>query len=419
MKLVDSLRRLSRERIGTYRVLFVSRLVQWPLRAASRPIIRRTRRDPHLVAFGGSGGRFADNAAYLFLHMTGATDLRCVWVSPSATTVAHLRSLGLDAVRRWSWEGVRVARRASWYVFTSYRGDINPWLSDGATAFNLWHGVGVKRIQRDRTSGPGSSAEGSLSARIFADDRRAPDWLLTSSPTMTKHFARAFDVPIERCLELGYPRNDFLAVGRPPDALVDRQVYERIEAARLVVGYFPTFRDDSISLPGGAPAVSEMSRIVGAQGATFLFKPHEATTLSGVEGEATIVLPKEADLNTYLHLCDVLITDYSSVAIDFLLLKRPIILYCPDLDEYRAARGFYFDPEEVLPGRMTRTRDELYAALADLSRLAVTEHDAELIDFWWSHPEPGASARIAAFIREHLADDDRRPGARADVSSRP
>jgi CDP-glycerol glycerophosphotransferase (TagB/SpsB family) len=413
----EAARRFGRERIGTFRVLVAVRLLQWPLRAIARPIVRRVRRDPKLIAFGAGSGRFADNSAYLFLHMARSPEPRCVWISPSAHTVERLRALGLEAYRRWSVEGIRVGLRASWYVVSSYRADINVWLSDGAVALDLWHGVGVKRIQRGRTSGPGSSVylkpERSLTARIFADDRRPPDWLLTSSPMVTNVFSGAFDIPIDHCLELGYPRNDHLVSGLPPPAeLVDPELYDAIAGSSLVVGYFPTFRDDSLSLPGGAPVVSEMSEIVHAQGGTFLFKAHDATSLAGLEGPATVVLPKEADLNTYLGLCDVLITDYSSVVTDFLLLKRPVVLFCPDLDEYRDGRGFYFDPAEVLPGRLTRTRAELYDAISHLADLTASDDVDRLTELWWTDPSPGASARLARFVLDQTTTGAARPEVR-------
>ncbi len=40
--------------------------------------------------------------------------------------------------------------RASFYVYSFAASDINLWLVDGAVTLNLWHGLGVKRIERDR-----------------------------------------------------------------------------------------------------------------------------------------------------------------------------------------------------------------------------------------------------------------------------
>jgi CDP-glycerol glycerophosphotransferase (TagB/SpsB family) len=391
------LRSFARSRVGTFRVLFLLRLLQWPIRALTRPLLRRLPRDPGLVAFGAASGRFADNPAYAFLAASGGAGLRCVWISGSARTVELLREHGLEAERRWSWRGIVVACRAGWFVYGWQLSDINAWLSDGARTFNLWHGVGVKRIQRARVGAGAavfSSPEGSLAARVFADDRHVPDLVLSTSPDMTPILASAFGVPAAHCLELGYPRNDHLVGGGPaPDLLVDPTVTSRL-AGRTVVGYFPTFRDDSLSIPGGGSAVERLAEVVAGQGAVLLFKAHDASVVEVGDDAGTVVLPPDADLNAYVGECDVLVTDYSSVASDFLLLRRPIVLYVPDIDDYASHRGFALDPRDKLPGLVTRTFDELCEALADLSALEPPPGLEVLTTFYWSVPEAGAGARV-------------------------
>lgn len=406
-RLNSALRRFVRERIGIFRVVFVFRLLQWPLRVVARQIASRLRRDDGLIAFGADHDRFADNAAYLFVHMSRHTDTTCVWISGSSELVERLRAMGLRAERRWSPAGVRVACRASWYVFTHYRADVNGWLNAGARSLNLWHGVGVKLpFKRSRTVGLGASAygaeEGSLLASVFEEDRRPADWLLTTSPEITEAFSREFGVPVERCLQLGYPRNDHLvAEVPPPPEMHDEGLYSVIAANRPIVGYFPTFRDSSMTLPVAAPVVDEMDQIVRRQGGRLVFKAHEKTPQAGVGDGGALVLPSDADLNSYLGLCDVVVTDYSSVAADFMLLGRPVVRYWPDHGEFDDERGFLFDPEEMLPGPLTRTTEELYAVLADLGAITLADRTDAVIDKWWGASRaPGASDRIATFIAE-------------------
>jgi CDP-glycerol glycerophosphotransferase (TagB/SpsB family) len=391
------LRSFARSRVGTFRVLFLLRLLQWPIRSLTRPLLRRVPRDPALVAFGAASDRFADNPAYAFLAASQAPDLRCVWISGSTRTVDLLRRHGLRAERRWSWAGISVACRAGWFVYGWQLSDVNAWLSDGARTFNLWHGVGVKRIQRARVGAGAavfSSPEGSFAARVFADDRHVPDLVLSTSPDMTPVLANAFGVAPDRCVELGYPRNDHLVRGMPaPDLLVDPAIMARL-AGRTVVGYFPTFRDDSLSIPGGGSAVERLAEVVSAQGAVLLFKAHDASVVEVGDAASTVVLPSDADLNAYVGECDVLVTDYSSVASDFLVLGRPIVLYVPDIDDYAGHRGFALDPRDKLPGLVTRTFDELCRALADLPALGPPAALEELTAFYWSAPQAGAGARV-------------------------
>lgn len=332
------MRRFARERIGAYRMLFVLRLAQWPQRTALRGALRRVPRDPRLIAFGASGSRFGDNTAYLYLHMSRHTDFRCVWVAASTPVVEQLLSLGLDAVRRRSLRGNWIAMRASWYVYSSFRSNVNRWLFHGSTAFNLWHGVGIKQIQRSANisaAGIYSAPEGSLAARIFADDRLSPDWGLSTSPLMSEKFAKDFGIAVEQCVKLGYPRNDHLATqSNPPPPLEDPTTDAQVRARRPVVGYFPTFRDNLLALPVEEPVLHEMADILESQGGTLLFKAHRSSVVQAESRGSLVVLPSEVDLNAYLGLCDVLITDYSSVAFDYLALNRPIILFCQDFETY-------------------------------------------------------------------------------------
>ncbi|MCM1535258.1 MAG: CDP-glycerol glycerophosphotransferase family protein [Clostridium sp.] len=74
------------------------------------------------------------------------------------------------------------------------------------------------------------------------------------------------------------------------------------------------------------------------------------------------------DLYQLLMQIDVLIGDYSSVSLQFLLLDKPCAYVIPDIEEYGRQRGFVFDnPEEYMPGYKIKTQEEFYRFLDDLS----------------------------------------------------
>ena len=63
-----------------------------------------------------------------------------------------------------------------------------------------------------------------------------------------------------------------------------------------------------------------------------------------------------------LLISDILISDYSSIMIEFALLNKPIIFYTYDYDTYMSKdRGFYFDFKKNVPGPVVYTTDELIA----------------------------------------------------------
>ena len=68
---------------------------------------------------------------------------------------------------------------------------------------------------------------------------------------------------------------------------------------------------------------------------------------SAVKSDAGIDVSAYPEVNELLLVCDMMITDYSSIAGDFLLLDRPVILYHADVKQYAETdRGLVFDPEE-------------------------------------------------------------------------
>lgn len=74
------------------------------------------------------------------------------------------------------------------------------------------------------------------------------------------------------------------------------------------------------------------------------------------------------ELYNLLPQIDVLIADYSSLFLQFLLLDKPIGFVIPDIEEYSQKRGFAFEnPEELMPGYHIRTKDDFYHMLIDLS----------------------------------------------------
>jgi CDP-glycerol glycerophosphotransferase len=73
------------------------------------------------------------------------------------------------------------------------------------------------------------------------------------------------------------------------------------------------------------------------------------------------------DISDLYLAADVLVTDYSSVMFDFAVTGRPLIFFAYDLARYRDdLRGFYLDLEQIAPGPVLTSSDDVVAALADL-----------------------------------------------------
>ncbi len=395
-------------RIGVHRVVTLAAILQWPVHLASRRLLATVPRDPRLVVMGSPLDRFADNAAYLFLHMSEHADgLETVWISGSSDVVGRLRSQGYRAERRWSRRGVLATVRAGTFVYAGYRSDINAWLSHGARTVSLWHGLPIKRVESSIGS-PGES-QSRLAARVARIGREAPpDFLLSSSDFVTECFSDWFNVPADHCWELGYPRSDHLvaAPDRPPAALVwHDEVWERLTAGTRVVGLFLTWRDDLVDDVVDEALVRRLVDTCEREGAVLVYKAHYNVAPTAVP-QKCVLIPGDADLHAYLGLCDVLITDYSSIALDFLLMRRPVVYYMPDLEHYAKHRGLAIDPE-TLPGILTRDQSSLLKAVESVVRnpdsVPWTAADEGLLTKMWGAYDGHGSVAIVEQLEQTIA----------------
>ncbi len=323
-------------------------------------------RDPDLWVFGaGLGAGFVDNAKYLFLYADGAPEVRAVWLSKDHETVTTLREAGYEAHRVGSVRGTWLRLRAGVAIVTHGLRDVGIGGVGGATLVNLWHGVPLKTI--------GLDAELRRTPRVIRRAHRAFarcfDALVVPSPMAVHQLHTGLGVPRERIRVLGYPRHDPLVGAGPDDDPASApDVEERLAAAGAdgpLVLYLPTFRERGADVADRVD-FEAVDRLLDAAGATLLVKPHPFEQVSSVDGlDHVSTLDGVDDIYPLLDAFDVLVTDYSSVFLDFLLLDRPVVFYAPDLETYRAERGFYYDYETFVPGPVAGDTDSLLAHLVD------------------------------------------------------
>ncbi|MBV6697170.1 bifunctional glycosyltransferase family 2 protein/CDP-glycerol:glycerophosphate glycerophosphotransferase [Kitasatospora aureofaciens] len=233
----------------------------------------------------------------------------------------------------------------------------------GTVHVQTQHGTPLKAMGMDLRDRP-EAADGMDFGRLQeAIDRW--DFLVSSNPHTSEHFARAFPGRYEM-LDTGYPRNDRLANTTPDEV---RAMRERIglRPGRTAVLYAPTHRE---AKGGYVPLldVKELARRLGPA-YTLLVRTHYFHTggpgdLAAGEDAAEIVDVSAHPTVEDLYLAaDVLVTDYSSMMFDYAVLDRPIVIFAPDWDEYRRVRGVYFDLFAEPPGAVTVDADGLAKAL--------------------------------------------------------
>lgn len=140
-----------------------------------------------------------------------------------------------------------------------------------------------------------------------------------------------------------------------------------IPADKKVILYAPTWRDDEFYAKGRYKFslkldLNEMREKLGSE-YVILLRLHylisENLELSDFEGFA-YDFSNYGDISHLYLISDMLITDYSSVFFDYANLKRPMLFFVYDIENYRdRLRGFYFDFEASAPGPLVKTTDEV------------------------------------------------------------
>ncbi len=332
-----------------------------------------------LWVFGSwHGNRYADNSRALYEYALSEPRIEAVWVSKQPQIVDELGRAGYPAELTRSLRGLWTCARAGVYLYDCGTSDINAALSWHALRINLWHGVPLKRIGSDIVvaSHPARTLYSSTAARwarYFSSPANLdrPDFVIATSETMLSRYESAFDLSSGQVKALGQPRTDPIrAMGLTTDA--ERQLLDSLRdshsAGRQTLLYAPTFREaEKLDL---AAIVESMAKVCNAVGWRLFVKLHAGDVVH-VPKESTDfhLIPASLDLNRILPEIDALVTDYSSIFIDYLLLDRPIVFFAPDIGHYESAeRGFYDDYRESAPGPIAETLDELTFQIQTLAR---------------------------------------------------
>ena len=169
----------------------------------------------------------------------------------------------------------------------------------------------------------------------------------------------------------GQPALDFLLTPKerlPPDLSAEEErLRAELDGRRLLL-YAPG-RHSPTDRPGYSYSPSEIARLTD-----WCARHHVALGLrehpqDQTRDYSTLLREVSLDLGArrYPHVhvllrnVDVLLTDYHSVALEFLATGRPVINFVPDLDQ--VSSSLLYDLEHVLPGPVTRTFDQLCEAL--------------------------------------------------------
>lgn len=205
------------------------------------------------------------------------------------------------------------------------------------------------------------------------------DIVLVGSDFCIDMMSKQLNLPKEKFICVGNPRNDIIfKESKTLEKVKEYSCYDKI------IIWLPTFRkamdsdrnDSSLDFPIGLPIIYsekeliKLNEYLKKNNVLVLFKlhPHQDTTLLKTTSLSNIkiltdsyLIEKDIELTELFKITNALITDYSGVYYDYLLLDNIIGFTVDDFDEYKKGKGFAFENiQDYMAGEKIENINDLY-----------------------------------------------------------
>lgn len=208
---------------------------------------------------------------------------------------------------------------------------------------NTWHGTPWKFLgKQDKSTffGRANIARNFLHCtHIIAPNKHTLDVILNDYQIK--------DLYAGKIALTGYPRIDATINANKEEK---QGVLSRlgVDDGKKVVLYSPTWRGGDGQVVDNLSHIESDIKSILDLDVALLFRSHYFVQNSLPAGLKNVhILPDDITTNEVLPVVDVLVTDYSSVMFDYMVLDRPIVYYTYDYEDYKQTRGLYFDVDEL------------------------------------------------------------------------
>lgn len=215
------------------------------------------------------------------------------------------------------------------------------------------------------------------------------DFLIVSSKNIEDYYSEAFQISKNKIKPLGLPRADYYFENHNIDDLRSKFFYKyNISEDKKIILYAPTFRDEEkYNNVFDYLDLEKFNETLGEEYILALrLHPKIKDFYKGdISSKGKYIdcsdYPSEQEL---LLISDILITDYSSIMIEFAMLDKPIVFFTYDFDSYvTQERGFYFDFKSTVPGPVVNDSNQLINVIMNnefdeskMSKFVKTQFDA-------------------------------------------
>ncbi len=325
-------------------------------------IIKFIQRNKNIWVYGGRNGKFVDNTKYWFIWANeNLPSIKHIWITNNQDTLNLLKYNNYKVFKPFSLQGMYFILRSKIFFYTHGASSIiRPIFLEGGIKFDFFHGIPMKTMRIEKTkkfnhvSGP--NFKYSISKKLFNYYQKKyydNDYLIIPSYIYADQFSSYSG---KRIFE-GYPRNIVFSWSQEKllqlinFSVADVGFLASINSFSRRYIYMPTFREGAPDFIVDAfKNLEELNGIMVQQDAVFLLKlhPYTKTKVDFTNYSNIHVVDNEMDIYPFLPMMDCLITDYSSISMDFYFSDHVVIFYLFDLNEFiGTSRDIDFHPDEL------------------------------------------------------------------------
>lgn len=365
---------------------------------------------------------FSCNPYALYEYVRDHTNHETAWIVKANDKFKALQERGIRCAIYNTVDGNELIAKADYIIMNSYTFPDVP-KRGGQIFANLWHGSGIKAHDYyNRNSRPQHIAD----LRDFCEKT---DLMCVHSLDDRFKLSAQLHYDLRRSYVTGQPRIDYVnrADGRTNIAKI---FGEGILQYDHLIFYAPSFRANASSHSGSLVGdnifrlkdfdAERLDELLIEHKAAIIYKLHpiEQTAFKGRKFnlgsrcfELTEKMLFDADVRyvEFLNVFDAMISDYSSIVFDYLLLNRPIIYLIPDYEEYTNQRGFVFNKiDRWMPGGKAFTFQEMLTEI-DEAITNPAKHQAErelVLDYRFDYRDDGAAQRCYETIMNFTPPND-------------
>lgn len=315
------------------------------------------RNNDYVVLGAWFGKRFSDNSRYVIEELKQNRDYRIIWIGEKSLK-SDVENASVEFVRRNSLKSAYYLLRAGNALVSHGYQDLGTFnLMRNADVIQLWHGFPLKRIGSDNKR---SRNEGIHSYENYS-------YFLANSKLMKERMISAFHnygANEGNVIIAEQPRVKYLkSMSDNEDKIRSIKEFLKLPLDATIISYLPTFRDTSEKIFSFSETSNEkLDDYLIKNNIYILERQHFVREANNsINRNNIIVISERLDVQDLLLVTDLLITDYSSVYVDFLPLHKPIVHFLYDGKEYEENdRGLYCDSLiEEAGGSIIYSKDEL------------------------------------------------------------